>query len=155
MKELLNLLKNKNLTLGSIESMTGGLFASDFCSNSGASSVFKGSVVTYTREIKEQVVGVRKETIDRYGVVSKEVANEMAEKGQKLLNVDVAISVTGNAGPTCEPGGQPVGSVYISIFYNKKLYSKHLSLQGSRSMIQLNTVIAMKNFISETIFGNV
>ena len=100
MIELVELLKAKHLTIGSIESMTGGLFASSITSVPGASKVFKGSVVSYSPLIKENVVGVKKETIETFGVVSKEVAYEMASKGKKLLDVDICVSITGNAGPT-------------------------------------------------------
>ena len=154
MKDLLNLLKEKNLTLGSIESMTGGLFASQITSLAGASKVFKGSVVTYASEIKEKVVGVSHETITRYSVVSKEVAEEMARKGQKLLGVDVCISVTGNAGPTCEPGWAKVGCVYIGLMIKDEYYPLHLQFDGHRSIIQLNTVNAMREFIFKKIGTN-
>ena len=151
MKELLQKLSSKNLTLGSIESMTGGLFASSITDVAGASKVFKGSIVTYAAEIKESVVGVDKETIRRHSVVSALVAEEMARKGQKLLNVDVCISVTGNAGPTCEPGEEKVGSVYLGLMVGDSFYSKHLTLSGNRSMIRLNTLFAMRDFILEKI----
>lgn len=151
MKELIKKLQEKNLTLGSIESMTGGLFASGITDVAGASKVFKGSVVTYASEIKEKVVGVDKETIRRHSVVSALVAEEMARKGQKLLNVDVCISVTGNAGPTCEPGQEKVGSVYIGLMIGKKYFAKHLNLSGNRSMIRLNTLFALRDFILENL----
>ena len=91
MTELVKKLKELQLTIGSIESMTGGLFASNITSVPGASKVFKGSVVSYSALIKESVVGVKKETIDKYGVVSSNVAYEMAEKGRKLLDVDIFV----------------------------------------------------------------
>ena len=104
MEKLLQEYKEKGLTLGSVESMTGGLFSAKFTEIPGSSAVFKGGIVTYSAEEKINIVGVKKETIEQFGVVSEQVAIEMAELGRKLLNVDVCVSVTGNAGPTTEPG---------------------------------------------------
>jgi PncC family amidohydrolase len=108
------------LSLGSVESLTGGLFASTICSIPGASRVFKGAVVSYANEIKEHLVGVSPDTIAKYGVVSAPVAREMALGGIKALDVDVAVSFTGNAGPTAEPGEAPVGRVYLGLAFRKK-----------------------------------
>ncbi len=118
MQKLVSYLKDKNLTIGSVESMTGGLFAARITSVPGASKVFKGSIVSYSPLIKENVVGVNKETIAKYGVVSKQVAYEMAEKGRKVLDVDICVSITGNAGPTSEPGEAGVGELYIGLSTN-------------------------------------
>ena len=101
MEELVNILKEKKLTIGSVESLTGGLFASSLASIPGVSSVFKGALVTYAIEIKENVCHVPCEIIDQYGVVSSECAYEMAKHGAQVLNTDVTISFTGNAGPLC------------------------------------------------------
>ena len=136
MENLLKVLKEKGLTLGSIESMTGGLFASNFTSIPGASAVFKGGVVTYQTSVKTDVVKVDPEIIAKYGVVSKEVAIEMASKGEKLLDVDICVAVTGNAGPTCEPGGKPVGEVHIAVSNFGLITHKQLSLKGDRKHIQ-------------------
>lgn len=148
MKELLDLLKEKNLTLGSVESMTGGLFASEVTSVPGASEVFKGSIVTYSAEEKINVLGIDKTLIDDVGVVSSEVAAEMAQKGHKLLNVDVCVSVTGNAGPTCEPGYKPVGCVYIAMFYNYTTHIQRLDLSGTRNEIRNQTIYKLMEFIT-------
>ena len=102
--EIFKKLEEKGLTFGSIESMTGGLFATTITNVSGASKVYKGSIITYTSEEKINIVGVNKETIDKETVVSSKVAQEMAMNGQKLLNVDICLSITGNAGPTVEKG---------------------------------------------------
>ncbi len=147
MKEILELLKEKNLTLGSVESMTGGLFASKITSVPGASEVFKGSVVTYQVEEKINLLGIRKQLIKEYGVVSSEVAAAMAQQGQKLLNVDVCVSVTGNAGPTCEPGDKPVGCVYIALIYGINTYIDRLDLIGDRDSIRNQTIDKLKELI--------
>lgn len=147
MKKLLAALAEKGLTLGSVESMTGGLFAAEICSVSGASKVFKGSVVSYACEIKEKVVGVNAETIAKHSVVSNEVAYEMADAGRKLLDVDVCVSVTGNAGPTCEPGGKPVGCFYVGVSTKDGTFVKEYQVNKKRNGIRNSAVLAMRDFI--------
>ncbi len=105
----------EGLTLGAVESLTGGLFSSSMCSIPGASKVFRGGIVTYATDLKTKLDDVPAETIRKYGVVSKEVANSMAINGRKTLNVDVCVSFTGNAGPTKEEGMAPVGRVNMCI----------------------------------------
>ncbi|MCR5692805.1 MAG: CinA family protein [Bacilli bacterium] len=114
-KKVLSILEEKGLTLGSVESLTAGLFASTICSVPGASKVFKGSIVTYATSLKTDLLGIDKNLIDRVGVVSKEVAREMATRGREKLNVDVCVSFTGNAGPTKEEGKAPVGRVNMCV----------------------------------------
>ena len=147
MTELVNKLKELQLTIGSIESMTGGLFASNITSVPGASKVFKGSVVSYSALIKESVVGVKKETIDKYGVVSSKVAYEMAEKGRKLLDVDICVSVTGNAGPTAEPGEEGVGVVYLGISSKEGTRTIRKQFNGNREEIRQQTLLALQEEI--------
>jgi len=145
MEKLLAEYKEKGLTLGSIESMTGGLFAAKFTEIPGSSAVFKGSVITYSSEEKINIVGVKKETIDKYGVVSKEVAIEMAEFGRKLLNVDVCVSVTGNAGPSVEPGGKPVGCYYVAVSSEGGTVSKEYHSTKKRNGVRNSAVLAMRD----------
>ena len=144
MKKLLEAYKKSNLTLGSVESMTGGLFAAKFTGIPGASSVFKGSIVTYSVEEKVNIVGVEKTTIDKYGVVSEEVAKEMAEKGRNVLNVDVCVSVTGNAGPTCEPGGKPAGCFYVGLATKNGTIVNCFQINKKRNGVRNSAVLAMR-----------
>ena len=147
MKKLLQELAEKGLTLGSVESMTGGLFAGEFTSVPGSSKVFKGSVVTYASEIKERVVGVQAETINKFGVVSEEVAYEMADCGRKLLNVDVCVSVTGNAGPTCEPGGKPAGFYCIAVATKNGVSVKSFEIHKKRNGVRNSAVLSMRDLV--------
>lgn len=148
MENLIKLLKEKHLTIGSVESMTGGLFASLLTSVSGASSVFKGSLITYSAEEKMHLAKVKKETIDKYSVVSKEVAIEMAKGGKEVLNVDLCISVTGNAGPTSDIGDKPVGEVHIALAFKDQIYTKNISLKGDRNHIRSMCVDEMVKLVS-------
>ena len=145
MEKLLQELKEKGLTLGSVESMTGGLFSAKFTEIPGSSEVFKGGIVTYSSEEKINIVGVKKETIEKYGVVSEQVAMEMAEQGRKLLNVDICVSVTGNAGPTAEPGGKPVGCFYIGISSKSGTSVKGYKKSQKRNEVRNSAVLAMRD----------
>ena len=145
MEKLLQAYKEKGLTLGSVESMTGGLFSAKFTGIPGSSAVFKGGIVTYCNEEKINIVGVKKETIEKYGVVSEEVAKKMAELGRKLLNVDVCVSVTGNAGPTCEPGGKPVGCFYVGMSSQNGTCVKAYQKTQKRNSIRNSAVLAMRD----------
>ena len=147
MEKLLQELKEKGLTLGSVESMTGGLFSAKFTEIPGSSAVFKGGIVTYSCEEKINIVGVKKETIEKYGVVSEQVAIEMAEKGRQLLNVDICVSVTGNAGPTTEPGGKPVGCFYVGISTKNGTIAEVYQKSGTRSEIRNSAVLAMRDLV--------
>ncbi len=134
-EELNRLFREKGRTLGSVESFTGGSFASAITSISGASHFFKGSLVTYATEEKARILGIPYSIIDRYGVVSQEVAGEMASRAKVLLNVDYCVSFTGNAGPTAMED-KKVGEVYIGVaFYDKCQVFSYL-LEGDRKSIQ-------------------
>lgn len=134
--EIFKKLEEKGLTFGSIESMTGGLFATTITNVAGASKVYKGSVITYTSEEKINIVGVNKETIDKETVVSSKVAQEMAMNGQKLLNVDICLSITGNAGPTVEKGNKQVGEAYIGICFKGVTAVASFLFKGDRNQIR-------------------
>lgn len=109
------LLTAKNKTLATAESCTGGKIAQRITAVAGASAYFKGSIVCYSETVKTDVLQVSKDTIDKYSVVSEQVAREMALNVQKLMNVDYAIAVTGNAGPTKDATHEEVGTVFIAL----------------------------------------
>ena len=126
-------------TLGSVESFTGGLFASTITSISGASKFYKGSFITYATEEKKNLLQIPEETIQQFGVVSKEIAFHMANNGRHLLGVDVCVSFTGNAGPEAMEN-KPVGEVHIGIVSAEKAEIYSLNLQGSREEIRQQAV---------------
>ena len=135
MKDLVSLFTEKKLTLSCAESLTGGLFASTITSIPGVSKIFKGGVVTYWNEAKANVISVSNDTIDEYGVVSSECASEMVRGVKKLFNTDVAISFTGNAGPTSMEG-KPVGLVYIGIIVKETVFTFEYMFEGDRNQIR-------------------
>ncbi|WP_418502251.1 competence/damage-inducible protein A [Flagellimonas sp.] len=108
-------LTQKQMTLATAESFTGGKIAEQITSVPGASNYFKGSVVSYATETKIKVLGIPEEMIQKHSVVSEEVAMAMAENVRKLLGTDFAVSTTGNAGPTKGDSDADVGTVYIGI----------------------------------------
>ena len=151
--EINKLFREKGLTLGSVESFTGGLFAKEITAVSGASRFYKGGLVTYATEEKVRLLGISEEDVQKYGVVSKEIAYQMAEKGRKLLNVDYCISFTGNAGPEAMEG-KPVGEVYIGLSSKEETKSFGFQLKGSREDIQKEGVTNAFRIIKERIFEN-
>ena len=146
MHDLLQTLADRGLTLGSVESMTGGLFAAEATRIPGASAVYKGGVVSYSSEVKVNVVGVEKNLIDDYGVVSAPVATAMARHGRETLGVDICLSVTGNAGPTAEPGEAPVGMVYFGLATKDGVWAFGYSFEGERNAIRAAALQMMINF---------
>lgn len=114
-KRVGELLKQNGKTLCTAESLTGGKIASTIVSIAGSSAYYKGSFITYTAELKEQLLDVSKSTIEKHTVVSKEVAEEMSVSAREKLKTDYAIAVTGNAGPTTDNNDKSVGVVYISL----------------------------------------
>jgi nicotinamide-nucleotide amidase len=113
--EIGKILKKSGKTLSTAESFTGGLISSRISSVPGASSYFKGAVVAYDTNIKQNLLSVNQNDIDLHSVVSSQVANSMALNAKKLLKTDYAISTTGNAGPDKGDSKKEVGSIYISL----------------------------------------
>jgi PncC family amidohydrolase len=133
-KELLDELVGRKLTLACMESLTGGLFAATFTAIPGASKAFKGGYVTYSNDAKIKA-GVRKETLDTYGAISKECAEEMALACSRTLGTDVSVSFTGNAGPEAQED-KPVGDVYLAIRVLTKLYAIKAHFSGDRAEVR-------------------
>ena len=109
------LLSKRGLTVSTAESCTGGKIAQVITSIPGSSKYYKGSVVSYAKEVKVEALGVSVETIDEHSVVSSEVAKEMAQNVRAMLKTDFSISVTGNAGPTSDDTQEEIGVVFIAI----------------------------------------
>lgn len=112
-KTLLEICSRKKLTLATAESCTGGMVAAAISEIPGSSAVFDRGFVTYSNESKQQMLGVTPATIDVYGAVSTECAEEMAKGALAHASVDLAISITGIAGPTGALRGKPIGLVYF------------------------------------------
>jgi PncC family amidohydrolase len=125
--EIIDIMREKKLTLGTVESATGGLIAHLITNIPGSSDVFQGSIVSYSNEIKMKLVGVKETTLNKYGAVSPQVAEEMADGGRKALGVDICVVDTGIAGPTGATPGKPVGLFYLGLSHRDGTSSrKHL-----------------------------
>ena len=137
LKVVEKLIKRK-LTIATAESITGGLIAKMITDVPGSSDILKESFVTYAVEAKVNILGVEKSIIDKFGVVSAEVAKDMVVKLKMITGRDICISTTGNAGPTvCDD--KPVGRVYVGINYLDEVQVLELNLEGSREEIREKT----------------
>ncbi|MEA2049731.1 MAG: CinA family protein [Campylobacterota bacterium] len=155
MIKLQTLLKQNNQTITTAESCTGGLISSMITNVSGSSSIFKGSVVTYCNEIKEQELNVRKDTMIKFGAVSKETVKEMLDAVVLKFNADFAIAVSGVAGPNGGTKDKPVGTVVIGVLY-KNIYEdisiyhfngdrEEVQIQAAKTALKRNLEILLQN----------
>lgn len=135
-EELVRCLKEKSLHIATAESCTGGLIAASIVDVSGASEVFEEGYITYSDFVKVKNLGVSPETIKSYTVVSCPVAEEMAEGAAKKSRADVAVSVTGYAGPGAAEDGTPAGTVYIGVYYRNHVQGYHFRFEGDRNEVR-------------------
>lgn len=135
-------LKDKGLTVSFAESCTGGLCAKRLTDLSGASQIFHCGVVSYSNEIKENVLGVRKEHLEKYGAVSEVVAAQMAEGVRKLSFSSLGVGITGEAGPT-SGDGKPVGLIYVAVTDGEKVLIEELhGRAGGENCREYNRILA-------------
>ena len=150
-KLVVQMLKEKGLTLSCAESCTGGYFGKRITDISGASSVFKGGFITYSNEAKIELLGVSSDTLDKYSAVSSQVAEEMARGVRERLKTDIAISITGEAGPIPDPSTkQEVGTVFIGISTKEKNFSVKVQIARQRDREYIRRVAssrAMKEIV--------
>jgi nicotinamide-nucleotide amidase len=141
------LLTQKCLTIGTIESCTGGLLANTIVSNSGASHYFSGSLVTYSNDQKHRLANVSVDSILNHGAVSEEVAIEMANGARAKLGVDICISTTGIAGPDGGTEDKPVGLVWIAIAFKNKTITRKFQFGDNRERNMQMTVLSALNWL--------
>ncbi len=144
-----NLLRQKGLTLGVVESATGGLISHLLTNVPGSSDYYKGSVTAYSNEIKIEVVGVKEETINKYGAVSHQVAEEMAQGGKKILGADICLADTGIAGPGGATAGKPVGLFYIGLSHQAGTYSQQHNFKHDREQNKRSAAEAALGWLKE------
>ena len=144
-RQIVEISTAKGLKIGFAESLTGGLISSSVVAVPGASAVLKGSIVSYTNEVKENVLGVSPDIISAHTEVSAECAKAMAEGAKSVLGVDLAVSVTGIAGPTGELPGKPVGTVYMGYCFRDISGALRLNFEGDRDTIRTCTVLEALN----------
>ena len=144
-----DLLRRKGLTLGVVESATGGLISHLITSVPGSSDYYRGSVTAYGNEIKIKVVGVKGNTIDRYGAVSRQVAVEMAEGGRRILAVDICLADTGIAGPGGATPGKSAGLFYLGLSHQGGTYSQEHTFPGNREQNKRSAAEAALHWLEE------
>lgn len=156
-------LRDKALTVGFSESCTGGLLSSYFTAQPGVSDVYMGSVISYANAVKEKILGVKSQTLVAVGAVSAETAKQMAEGALKALDVKVAVSITGIAGPDGGSALKPVGTVFIAVAGMKiekggsaqletETFEYHF--QGDRRQIQFLACVEATNNLTKFIKKN-
>ena len=148
-QEIGNLLRQKGLTLGMVESATGGLISHLITNVPGSSDYYKGSVTSYTNEVKIKVIGVKEATINKYGAVSPQVVEEMALGGRKILAVDICLADTGIAGPAGATSGKPVGLFYLGLSHQAGTYSQKYNFQGNRDQNKRDAAKAALNWLKQ------
>jgi nicotinamide-nucleotide amidase len=148
-QELVNLLREKGLTLGVVESATGGLISHLITNVPGASDVYLGSITSYSNDVKIRVVGVKAATIEKYGAVSAQVARQMAVGGRKVLGADVCVADTGIAGPAGATPGKPVGLFYIGLSHAGGINSRKYLFNGTREENKMFTALAALGWVRE------
>jgi len=149
------LLREKGLKLAVAESCTGGLIASRVTDVAGSSDYFNAGVVSYSNEAKQRLLSVPAASIESYGAVSKEVAQEMAEGVRAAIGADIGLSVTGIAGPTGGSPEKPVGTVYIGLATGTGAFVKKFQFKGERPDIKSQTSTEALQFAIDFLEGHV
>jgi nicotinamide-nucleotide amidase len=147
------LLRQKGLTMGVVESASGGLISHLITNVPGSSDYYKGSVTAYSNEVKVRVVGVKEETINRCGAVSAEVAEEMARGGRKILGADICLADTGIAGPAGAAPDKPVGLFFIGLSHGEKTFSRKHNFHGEREQNKKSAAEAALGWLKEYLLG--
>lgn len=138
--KLAELLNTHGLTISTAESCTGGLVAKTITDISGVSSVYYGSVVSYDNSVKENVLGVKRETLDTVGAVSYDTACQMALGVRRLMKTDIGISTTGIAGPGGGTPDKPVGTVYIAVAIGDSVDATLLDIDSTLSRDEIRHI---------------
>lgn len=148
-KEVVDLFEKKKLTLGIVESATGGLISHLITNVPGSSDFYQGSVTSYSNEIKIKVIGVKATTLKKYGSVSPQVAEEMAAGGKKVLAVDICLADTGIAGPGGATPGKAVGLFYIGLACKDGVFNRKHEFHGDRSQNKMSAAEAALAWLKE------
>jgi nicotinamide-nucleotide amidase len=146
------LLKNK-MTIGTVESCTGGAIAKELVEIAGSSGYYEGSIIAYSYDVKEAHLGINHEELVRHGAVSEKVVSEMAERGREKLGVDLCIATSGIAGPTGGLPEKPVGTVWIAISTKNRVWAKRFQFGDNRERNISMTALTALNIARCEILG--
>ena len=144
-----NLLRARGLTLATAESCTGGLVADRITNIPGSSDYFVGGIVAYANTVKIQTLGVASETIERYGAVSRETVLEMAKNARGLLQADIAVSISGIAGPGGGQPTKPTGTTWIGLAASDGVWARTFIWDGDRPQNKAYSAEAALQFIMD------
>ena len=136
-------------TLCTAESCTGGGIGAALTAIPGSSAVYKGGIISYTNEIKQKLLGVNPVLLKNLGAVSAPIAEAMAMGARNALNADIAVSVTGLAGPGGDEYGNPVGTVCIGYSSNERSFTKQFRFSGDREEVRNHAIDAALNIVLE------
>ena len=140
----------KGLTIGTIESMTGGMLAAALTSIPGSSKSYVGGFVTYNDFIKQTLLGIAKAAIEKDGAISANTARSMAMLGRSKLSADIAVAITGNAGPNPQEG-QPTGLCFIALSDEQETMAHEFRFEGTRHHVRLQAVTAALKLLLDMI----
>jgi nicotinamide-nucleotide amidase len=149
-----NLLRDRHLKIGTVESCTSGLLANQIVTISGASDYFEGSLLTYSYKLKEEILGISNSTLLDNGAVSEIVALQMAEKGLEKLDVDICLSTTGIAGPAGGTEDKPVGLVWIGLATKNGVKARKFQFGDNRERNIQMTVLSALNWLRYELITN-
>ena len=146
---VIEIFREKGLSLALAESCTGGMIAETITNVAGASDIFYGSAVTYVNGAKEHILGVARETLEKHGAVSSECAEEMACGARRVYGADVAMSVTGIAGPGGGSEAKPVGTVWFGLATKDGAETFRRRFDGDRAAVRRQTVEEVMRRLAE------
>ena len=139
-EKLVELLKAQGLTCATAESCTGGGVGSAITAVPGSSAVFAGGVISYSNDVKREVLGVKAETLQAVGAVSSETAAQMAEGARRLMKTDLAVSLTGIAGPDGGSDEKPVGLVWFGLATKDGVRTEKAIFRGDRAQVRAQAI---------------
>lgn len=139
---LVQTLKEKQITVATAESCTGGLLGKSITDVSGSSAVYPGGIISYCNRIKHEILGVDQNLLDTLGPVSGSVARQMAEGVRQVIGADLGIGVTGIAGPNSDDSGKPVGLVYVAASDGQTTLIRECRFRGDRNAVRCQSVEA-------------
>jgi PncC family amidohydrolase len=154
-EKLVEILKASSLVCSVAESCTGGGVGSSITSVAGSSEVFSGGIISYSNEVKRDVLSVKEETLLKYGAVSRQTAEEMAEGVRKLLKSDLSVSITGIAGPGGGSEEKPVGLVWFAISTPDGTRAEKAIFSGSRDEVRKSAVTHALGMLTVSAMGRV
>lgn len=149
-EQLVNLLRSRSFSVSAAESCTGGLFASEIISIAGASDIISSSFIAYSEDAKISLLGISRDTINNYGVVSEQVALEMAKGAVRLSGADVGLGITGFAGPATDPDDSSAGLVCFGFVVNGRSVTatKHFGDVGRNVVRETSVYYAASTLIN-------